>query len=288
MKSMTGYGYKEKSDERMSLSVELKSYNNRFLEIFVNLPPYLSPLEPRLREYVSSRCERGKVELSLRAKELSAAVSVSIDEGTAVAYLAAIRKLSAALGLDEPVRLSTILSLDGVLQAEKSRDPERYWSAVEPVLADAFGQFESARVREGAATEKDILAHLATLRGCVEEVSLHAPEMEAAIKDNIRVRFREVLGDAVDEARVLTETAVLLVKYSVSEELSRLRSHLVEFESETGRNSAPGKKLDFLCQEINREVNTIGSKSPVLEVSRAVIRMKDALENIREQLRNVE
>jgi uncharacterized protein (TIGR00255 family) len=288
MKSMTGYGYKERSDDRFSLSVEIKGYNNRFLEIFVNLPPYLSPLEPRLRDYIAQRCERGKIELSVRAKELGGNVVVSVDETAAVAYFEAIKRLSAVLGLEEQPRLSTILSLEGVLLTDKARDPERFWQAIEPALADAVAQFDSSRVREGKATELDVLAHIDSIEKAVESTAAHTPALEASIKENLRLRFREVLGDAVDEGRVLSETAVLLVKYSISEELSRLRSHLAEFRTETARNPAPGKKLDFLCQEINREINTIGSKSPIMDVSRAVVAMKDALENVREQLRNVE
>lgn len=288
MKSMTGYGYKERSDDRFSLSVEIKGYNNRFLEIFINLPPYLSPLEMRLRDYVSARCERGKIELSVRAKELGGNVSVSVDEVAAAAYYQAIKRLGAALGLDEQPRLSTILSMDGVLLSDKTRDPERFWQAIEGALEEALSQFEASRVREGKATEADILTHIDSIEKAVEKTTAFAPELEASIRENMRTRFREVLGDAVDEGRVLAETAVLLVKYSISEELARLRAHLAEFRAEVERNPAPGKKLDFLCQEINREINTIGSKSPIMDVSRAVVSMKDSLENVREQLRNVE
>lgn len=288
MKSMTGYGHKEKSDDKLSVSVEIKSYNNRFLDVFVNLPSFLAPLEPRVREFAADRCLRGKVEISIRAKELQGEVSVSVDENTAAAYYGAIVRLAERLGLDETPRLSSILSLDGVLQAEKTRDPERFWVAIEPLLAEAFAGFESARLREGAATEADILSHIGKIEAALELVSSHAPALEASIKENLRARFKDVLGDAVDENRVLAETAVLLMKYTISEELSRLKSHLREFREEAARNPAPGKKLDFLCQEINREINTIGSKSPILEVSRAVVEMKDALENVREQLRNVE
>ncbi len=288
MKSMTGYGYKERSDDRFSVSVEIKGYNNRFLEIFVNLPPYLSPLEGRLRDYVAARCERGKIELSVRAKDLGGNVTVSVDEAAAAAYFQAIKKLAASLGIEEQPRLSTILGLEGVLLTDKMRDPERYWQAIEPALADAVAQFESSRIREGKATEADIMSHLDSIEKAVALVAAHVPELERTITDNIRTRFREVLGDAVDENRVLAETAVLLMKYTISEELARLRAHLGEFRAEAERNGAPGKKLDFLCQEINREINTIGSKSPILEVGRAVVSMKDALENIREQLRNIE
>jgi uncharacterized protein (TIGR00255 family) len=285
---MTGYGHKEKSDDKLSVSVEIKSYNNRFLDVFVNLPSYLAPLEPRVREFAAERCLRGKVEISIRAKELQGEVAVAVDENAAVAYYDAIARLAKRLGLEETPRLSSILSLDGVLQAEKTRDPQRFWASIEPLLAEAFAGFEAARMREGSATEADILSHIGKIEAALELVSSHAPALEASIKDNLRARFKEVLGDAVDENRVLAETAVLLMKYTISEELSRLKTHLGEFRDEVKRNPAPGKKLDFLCQEINREINTIGSKSPILEVSRAVVEMKDALENVREQLRNVE
>ncbi|MFA6504513.1 MAG: YicC/YloC family endoribonuclease [Treponemataceae bacterium] len=285
---MTGYGHKEKSDDRLSVSVELKSYNNRFLDVFVNLPPFLSVLEPRVREFISERCLRGKIEVSIRAKELQGDVSIMVDESTAVAYYGAIKKIADRLGLEETPRLSSILSLEGVLQTDKTRDPERFWAAIEPLLAEAFTGFEGARVKEGKDTEADILGHIGKIEDALAVVAGHAPVLEATIKENIRTRFKEVLGDLVDENRVLAETAVLLMKYTISEELSRLKTHLGEFREETVRNPAPGKKLDFLCQEINREINTIGSKSPVLEVSRAVVEMKDALENVREQLRNVE
>jgi uncharacterized protein (TIGR00255 family) len=126
------------------------------------------------------------------------------------------------------------------------------------------------------------------LEESVKTVSARAPELEISIKENLHTRFKELLGDKIDDNRILAETAVLLMKYTISEELSRLSAHLTEFRLETERNPSPGKKLDFLCQEINREINTIGSKTPLLEVSMAVIEMKNALENIREQLRNVE
>ncbi|MCA1949069.1 MAG: YicC family protein [Treponema sp.] len=288
MKSMTGYAYKELRNETVSLSVEIKGYNNRFLEMFINLPPFLGMLENRIREAVASHCERGKIELSLRLKELATDVSVSIDKSAAQAYYAAMLELAQSLALDEKPKLHTILGMEGVLQIDKIRDPERYWQLIEPVLQGALDQFEAERIREGRATEADILSHIAKLEAASAVVEQHAPLLETQIKENLRSRFAELLGDSIDENRILAETAVLLMKYTISEELARLKAHLAEFRAEVERNPAPGKKLDFLCQEINREVNTIGSKSPILEVSRAVVTMKDALENVREQLRNIE
>ena len=285
---MTGYAYRESASGNITVSVELKGYNSRFLDLSIYLPQYLSALESRIREYMASRFARGKIEAGIKVKELSAPVAVSINESVAWAYEKAIRKLAKNLNLNEEPGLGMILGLDGVLETEMNRDAEAYWTNIEPVLSAAADQFELERIREGNHTALDILSHVAVLEEAVKTVSSHVPELELSIKENLRSRFEELLGDRIDENRILAETAVLLMKYTISEELSRLSSHLSEFRLEADRNPSPGKKLDFLSQEINREINTIGSKTPVLEVSRAVVEMKNALENIREQLRNVE
>jgi len=288
MKSMTGYAYSESSKENITVAVEIKGYNSRFLDLSIHLPVWLSPLEMKVREYLASRFARGKVELSVRIREEDSPASVSVNKNIAMEYKAAIGELAKALNIKEKVSLSMILRLEGVLEIEAEKDAEKYWAHIEPVLADAADRFEAERVREGEHTAQDILSYVAALENSVLTISSHVPELEASIRENLRTRFAEFLGDRYDDNRVLAETAVLLMKYSISEELARLSSHLKEFRFEVERNPGPGKKLDFLSQEINREVNTIGSKSPVLEVSRAVVEMKSALEDIREQLRNVE
>ena len=295
MKSMTGYAYRESSSGSTTVSVEIKGHNSRFLDLSVYLPPWLSPLEMQVREYIGKRFSRGKVEVSIRVKEKDAPVTVVVNENAAVEYEKAIRGLADTLGLREEPSLTMILSLEGVLETEVKRDAEKYRALIEPVLAAASDQFATEREREGRNTCEDILAHLGILDEAVRTVSAYAPEVETSIKENLRSRFAELLGEKIDESRILSETAVLLMKYTISEELVRLSSHLAEFRivaerasGGEGEAAGQGRKLDFLCQEINREVNTIGSKTPMLEVSRAVVKMKDALENIREQLRNVE
>ncbi|MDR2070373.1 MAG: YicC family protein [Treponema sp.] len=288
MKSMTGYAYAVRQDENISLSVELKGYNNRFLEIPVALPAFLSALEPGIREYLAGRFNRGKIEVNVRLKEHNVPVSISVNREAVRAYREAFVVLAGEFRIEEQPSLAALLGMEGILDVEKNRDDERYRRIIEPVLQTAADQFEAERIREGNHTEADILSYIARLESLTETVSNYVPAMEAAFRENLRSRFTEVLGDAVDENRILTETAALLVKYTIAEEISRLSSHLAEFRAEAKRNGSPGKKLDFLCQEINREINTIGSKTPNLEVSRAVVDMKDALENIREQLRNVE
>jgi len=288
---MTGYAWREKADGGMAVSVEIKGYNNRFLDVSVSAPPWLASLEARVRGLVAGRCGRGRVEVSIRAKEANAPVSVSVNAAAAEAYAKAISGLGDALGIADKLSIATLLGLEGVLEIEKNRDAERFWAAVEPVLQEALAAFAAERAREGKHTEEDILASVGRIEAALQVVASRAPALEASIRENIEARFRELAGGAagaIDENRVLAETAILLTRHTVSEEISRLSSHLGEFRAEAARNERPGKKLDFLCQEINREVNTIGSKGAIAEVSRAVVEMKEALENAREQLRNVE
>ena len=288
MNSMTGFAWRERADGEISVSVEIKGYNNRFLEISVGLPPWLSCLEPKIRGIVSDRCGRGRVEVSVRVKEPNARVNVTVNAAAAKAYMEAVSSLGDILGIDEKISLSTLIGMEGVLETEKNLDTERYWNAIEPVLREAVAAFVADRAREGKHTEEDILNSVGRIEFALQTVTSHVPTLEATIQENIRARFKELTGGSIDENRILAETAVLLIKYTVSEEISRLSSHLCEFRAEATRNDRPGKKLDFLCQEINREVNTIGSKSTIAEVSRAVVEMKEALENVREQLRNIE
>jgi uncharacterized protein (TIGR00255 family) len=297
MISMTGFACIEKTEGNspageISLTVEIRGYNNRFLEVQVNAPVWLSRFEPKIREIIGGVCGRGKVEVYLRVKELNAPVNVRVNVNAAKAYADAIFDLAAGLpsvfNTEEKLSLSTLIGMEGVLEVEKVRDDEKYWAVIEPALREAAGVFQAERVREGKHTEEDILNSVSRIESALQTVMSRVGEMEDSIKENIKNRFRDIIGEGVDDNRILAETAVQLMKYTVAEEVSRLSSHLAEFRSETAKNDRPGKKLDFLSQEINREINTIGSKSTIIEVSRAVVEMKEALENIREQLRNVE
>ncbi|MDR0313358.1 MAG: YicC family protein [Treponema sp.] len=293
MISMTGFAYREQAGEDVSVSVEIKGYNNRFFELQVFLPPWLSYMEPKVRELTSGYCNRGKVEVFIRVRETNTPLSVTVNTSAAAAYMKAISGLASELGIDAALSVPLLIGMEGVFDVEKERNDERSWAIIEPVLREALGLFQAERIREGKHTEEDILNSITLIESSLKAVAAYAPELEKTIKENIKNRFMEltgggVVGSVIDENRILAETAILLMKYTISEEISRLSSHLAEFRAEANKNQAPGKKLDFLCQEINREINTIGSKSAILEVSSAVVEMKEALENIREQLRNVE
>jgi len=285
---MTGFAYREWANDDISISVQIKGYNNRFLEILVNTPPWLPQLEQKVRDIIGGVCGRGKVEVAVRVRETNAPLSVSVNVNAANAYMRAISDLASNLGINDKLSITALISMEGVLDIEKNRDDERYWSLIEPVLTEAAGVFRNERIREGKHTEEDILNSISQIESALQTVAAQLPALESSIKENIKARFKELSDGDIDENRLLAETAILLMKYTVSEEISRLGFHLAEFRVETAKNDRPGKKLDFLCQEINREINTIGSKSVILEVSRAVVEMKEALENVREQLRNVE
>ncbi len=288
MKSMTGYAWQESVTEIRTVSVEIKSYNSRFLDLSVNIPFWLGRLESRIREYASSNISRGKVEVNIRVREKNSNIQVLADTEAARAYSQAIIEIADAIGHTEQIPLSLVISQEGVLRAEKNQDIDEYWQSIEPVLVAAFKDFDLARITEGRALQQDIELMLRRIIATADTVAERVPEMEETFKENVRSRFREMLGNQVDEQRVLQETAALLMKYTMNEELVRLRSHITSLEAEMSGNPAPGRKIDFICQEMNREINTIGSKNQLIEVGQAVISAKDALENIREQMRNIE
>lgn len=288
MRGMTGFGYAEYRSESLEITAEVKSYNNRYLDIFVNLPSFLSPLEPSVREFVAPRLYRGRVEVYLRVHDRESEVSVNLDRPTVIAYRDALREMSAMLGAEEEVRLSHLLRLEGLLGVQRSRELDDYWELARPTLEEALGEFDASRNREGESTRADIVSQLERVRAVTDEIERRAPELEVALRTNVRERFAEVLAERADEDRVYSEIASLLIKHSVNEELVRLRAHIASLEETLDADGAVGKKLDFLCQELNREVNTVASKSFAADVNRRVVEAKDAIENIREQLRNVE
>ncbi len=288
MKSMTGFGYSEYQDRSLRLTTEIKSYNNKYLDINVNLPPFISPLEPLIREFIGNSVKRGRVEVTLRIRELQEELEVLLDEGLVRAYSEALKKAALLAGVADELFLPALVHMDGVLKVDKNRDTETFWSIIKPELEKAFQQFEESRQREGENTRQDVLTSLQLIARRLEEIEGYAGTIEERIRESLKQRFEEVLAGQVDENRVLSETAVLLVKLSIHEEIVRLRGHLETFTSVLGTDDGQGKKLDFICQELNREINTIGSKNTILEVSQIVVDIKDSIEKIREQLRNVE
>jgi uncharacterized protein (TIGR00255 family) len=288
MTGMTGFGHGEHRDEKVHLVLEMRSYNNRFLELYLNLPYSLRPLEPRFRELLSSRIQRGKVELYLSMTELESEAEVHVDHARVAAYLEALKELKLLAGSREQVSLSHLIGLEGVLKSESRRDPEDLWQLVLPLLERVLAELQRSRDVEGAKTGADIRRQAEVVRRRVVDIEAAAPLIEERVREGLRQRFHELMGEGVDEARIMAETAVQLVRCDVNEEVQRLKAHLDTLFAALDASGAQGKRLDFVCQELGREINTIGSKSTIMAVDAAVIEVKDALEKIREQLRNVE
>jgi uncharacterized protein (TIGR00255 family) len=285
---MTGFAHRDFAQTGLRGSFEIKSYNNRYLDLSVSLPPYMSKLEPRLRRYLTERIVHGKVEASLRIREFDAPVETSSDLAAATAVASVLRRIAEACDIEGPLSLDSVVGFEGVVSFDREVDDEALWARVGPEFEACFADYESSRIREGSSTRDDISVQLARVSVSLGMVRERVPEIDLAVRSQLGSKFREVMGDAIDEGRVLSEIAAALMKYTINEELARLSAHIESFSHILEFEASPGKKLDFLCQEMNREVNTIGSKSMLLAVSRAVVELKDALENIREQLRNIE
>jgi len=290
MTSMTGYSYEEKSLETAIVSVEIKSVNSRFLDLTINLPPYLNPLEAYFRSKITEKVARGKVDVYIRIKELESNPDITVDEGAVKAYSEAVKKVikASGFGTDSEAALNFILSQPGVIVSNRSYDMDKYKALIEPIFDSVLEQFNADREREGENMKRDLQEKLEKLSRCAQFFTEWQPKMEEMFKEQITTKFRELLEDKADENRIMTETAAMLVKYTINEEIVRLNSHIAAMRSELANNPTPGKKLDFICQEMNREINTIGSKNQFAEVGAMVITAKDSLENIREQSKNVE
>ncbi len=288
MKSMTGYGIGEFQNRKIRMVCEIKSYNNKYLDMSINIPSFLSPLDTEIRKWIKERVARGRVELTVRVKELEEDLEVIVDAPAVKAYSSALKEIASAAGIEDNPRITDFLNLEGVLTTLKKRDIEEYKGILFTELGKAFKDYEMGKTAEGIQTEKDISENLASLEEVLVLVKSKEKEMEQTFRSNLLTRFHELLDEDLDENRVLSETALLLMKYGIGEEINRLEGHFRQFRLFMEEEGPVGKKLDFLCQEINREINTIGSKSTMLEISNSVVRAKDSLEKIREQLRNVE
>ena len=288
MKSMTSYAYLDGIVNGADISCELKSYNSRFLDLNINIPSTMAQLEPFLRKYFSKRIIRGKVDFYLRLKKLHNEQPILPNIPLAQSYYKSIADIAHALGMENQITLDLILRQEGVLQIDKDFDEELWQKALVPLLNELTEKFNMCRIEEGKALSADIRKMLAVLSGSVAEIEQNAARMEELFSAMLKKKFSELMEREPDQQRVMQETAVLLVKYTINEEIIRTKAHITALKKEIAENETPGRRIDFLCQEINREINTIGSKNQLTEIGQAVISAKDALENIREQAHNIE
>ncbi|MCI6442596.1 MAG: YicC family protein, partial [Spirochaetia bacterium] len=223
MNSMTGYGFKEEVIDNTQISVEIKSVNSRFLDLYINLPSFLNPIESKLRKLVSEKIVRGKIELTVRVKDNNCNSTVSVDTAAAKMYSDAILSVAKALGKSEyDIPLSLIINQEGVLNISHQYDAEEYWKKIEVVFYPVFDQFVEDRKREGENLKEDLLEKISVLEECADFFKEWQPKMEQKFRGQLYARFKELLDDNVDGNRIMTETAAMLVKYTINEEIIRL------------------------------------------------------------------
>ena len=292
IRSMTGFGTATALTTGGRLSVEVRSVNHRFSEVQLRLPRDLTPLEDRVRSIVQTRVHRGRVEVVvMREDGARRPRTIRTDLDLAAAYARALRDVAGAVGASGELTLAQIAGLPDVLRIEEDRvDVDALWPSLEPAVAAATDALVGMRAAEGRRLAGDLLTRADALQRMTEEIALRSRDVVRAYGERLRGRLAELLDETpVDEARMATELALFAERSDITEELTRLRSHLVQFrQTVSGEDGALGRKLEFILQEISRETNTIGSKANDLETTRIVITMKSELESLREQIQNVE
>lgn len=285
--SMTGYASRTAEVSRASLSVELKSVNSRFLDLAFRLPDELRSLEPALRERIAAKAQRGKIECRMSlAPAAGASARLQLNEPLLGALADASRRIQTAIQGAQALRVGEVLHWPGML-AEEAGAGDAVREAATRLFGETLADFADSRAREGAKLKAVIAERVAGIRQVLKRVAPLVPEAIRLHQEKLAARLREALA-ADDEDRIRQEIAVFGVKVDVAEELSRLELHLDEADRILGAGGAAGKRLDFLMQELNREANTLGSKSVSRELSDAGLEIKLLIEQMREQVQNIE
>lgn len=296
VRSMTGFSKARQEEGDFSLNVAVKAVNHRFLDLKFRMPPGLTPLEPALRRIVKRYVLRGHVEISVNLEKVGAE-GLKVNRDLLKAYVAVCREVRDELGAAADPNVVELLRIPGVLSNE-SELPEKELVAIrkilEPMLGEVLEKLNEMRDREGSALEKDILGRLDRLESLHKAITRQSRRLSQFMEQRLKNRLRELLGAvSLDPARLAQEVAYLASRSDISEELTRFESHLVQARQLLAENAEVGKKLDFLLQELNREANTLLSKTSDVpqvgvEVGRQAIEMKSEIEKLREQVQNIE
>ena len=289
--SMTGYGGAKAEINGVQVSAELKSVNNRHLDASVRLPKSCLFAEESVRAALAAHITRGKADVFITVDTSHAdEVTVAVNEPLAAAYVKAAHELFDRFGVPDDMTASTLLRMPEVMTTERSdADKDAVLEAINTVFGEALSQFDEMRAREGGKLDADLRGKLDAIERMVGQVEARSPETVREYREKLTARMQEVLGEAgIEEARILQEAAIYADKVAVDEETVRLRSHIAQFRLMLDGGSPVGRKLDFLVQEMNREINTTGSKCADSEIANTVIAMKAELEKIREQIQNIE
>ena len=291
LKSMTGFGRAEVSNDQYRLSVEVKSVNSRFLDLSIKMPKKFNALEANIRNTVKEYISRGKVDLFITYESFSEkGKALRLDLPLAKEYLESMRTLVNTLGVEDNVKVTNLAALPDVLVlSEESEDDEALWESLKPSLVGALERFSETRVMEGENLQKDLLGKLSEMEAIVNRIDERSPEITAAYEARLRGKVSELLeGTGIDEARIVQEVTIYSDKICTDEERVRLHSHIKNMRTKLQNGGLVGRELDFVAQEMNREANTTLSKANDLIVSEDAIGLKTLIEKIREQIQNLE
>jgi uncharacterized protein (TIGR00255 family) len=293
IKSMTGYGRAEAVLLGRKFAVEMKSVNHRFLEISLRLPGLLAPLENEIKKRIGERCSRGRIEATVRIDvEGSAAAGgrFTLNLPLLRNYHALLAQMKEELGLQEEITLSQLAGFRDIFVAtETAQDPEILWESLAKLFDEAILALNEMREKEGQCLRRDLEERLCGIGAVLEGIAARSPQVILDYQKRLGDRVRELTGGTVvDEGRLLQEVAMMAEKSDITEEIVRFRSHIEQFYCLLADVDAAGRKIDFLIQEMGREINTIGSKSSDAGISRDVIEIKSELAKLREQVQNIE
>lgn len=291
IKSMTGYGRGEASIEGRRFTVELKSVNNRYCEVFLRQPRSLTPVEDKIKRSIQAKVNRGRVDGYISIEETGEITpAVKVDKALAVAYHNSMEELAEYLSLKEKISIKDLISLPNVISLEQPEENLELWyPAIQEATEQALGALLAMRQIEGERLKEDILNRKAIIGQLTVQITERAPLVVQEYRDKISQKLSEWLENGtIDETRLAAEIAIFADRADISEEIVRLNSHLLQLDQILSEGGSVGRKLDFLVQEMNREINTIGSKANDLAITNAVVNAKSELEKIREQVQNIE
>ncbi|MBD5459594.1 MAG: YicC family protein [Lachnospiraceae bacterium] len=291
IKSMTGFGRCEIMENNRKFTVEMKSVNHRYLDVNMKMPKKLNFFEAAIRNELKNYMQRGKVDVFVTYEDFSDSnVSVKYNRDTAETYLQYLKQMASEFDLENDVRVSTLARFPEVFSMEEQTvDGDELWRQLQHALRGAAEEFVEARIREGENLREDLIRKLDQMLLEVDFIAERSPVIIADYKQKLREKVKELLEDTkIDESRLLMEVTIYADKVCVDEELVRLKSHIEATRAALTEGGSVGRKLDFIAQEMNREANTILSKTTDLEISDRAINLKTEIEKIREQIQNIE
>jgi uncharacterized protein (TIGR00255 family) len=292
IKSMTAYSTAEFATEQLTVSTEIRSYNSRYLDLVLRIPSGYQSLEEKIKEFVSARVIRGRVELKIQVEmEASDADVFEVDQTKAQSFYAALNRLKDKFNIKSEISVDLLLSAGGIIKpADMAKDTEAVWSSIRDCLKQALEEIDAMRKREGDFIAKDLFKRLAHINAQIEQIRAGATGLLDAYQQRLKERISALTGDIVeiDPGRIAQEAAILADRSDISEEIIRAESHLKQFHHIMKSDEPAGRKLTFMLQELHREFNTMGSKIGNVEISHRIVDVKSELEKIREQIQNVE